>query len=137
MTLISFHSNQLETNSETLVSTLFFGAQIVMMDQHSLGFLIEPLEASSTSPKPQPIPLRSLPSQLVPPRDSPSRNQTAPDPTDIERSSPIPDETHENEVQSFWNPPKNRFRVIALDFTSFGLGLNDSAPGALIPYIET
>lgn len=31
----------------------------------------------------------------------------------------------------------NRFRMISAWTTGFGMGLNDSAPGALIPYIES
>jgi len=39
-------------------------------------------------------------------------------------------------VQSFSNPPINRFRMLAVSLLSVGNGLGDSAPGALIPYIE-
>lgn len=107
------------------------------MDPTSLGLLFEPLDRNSSPRKPLPIPLQPLPSQLGDSLDSAIRNHSTATPSDIERTSPLSNENHENETQSFWNPPKNRFRVIALDLTSFGLGLNDSAPGALIPYIET
>jgi hypothetical protein len=39
-------------------------------------------------------------------------------------------------LQSLWDPYKNRFRFLAICMMNFGNGLNDSAPGALIPYIE-
>ncbi|KAK9481223.1 major facilitator superfamily domain-containing protein [Lipomyces japonicus] len=34
------------------------------------------------------------------------------------------------------NPPMNKWRMVACCWTIFGLGLNDGAPGALLPYIE-
>ncbi|CZR50442.1 related to MFS efflux transporter [Phialocephala subalpina] len=40
-------------------------------------------------------------------------------------------------VQSWSNPPMNRWRVLSCCLASFGNGLWDSAPGALLPYIET
>ena len=40
-------------------------------------------------------------------------------------------------MQSIWNPPMNRFRMLAVCTMNFCMGLNDSAPGALIPYIES
>ena len=39
-------------------------------------------------------------------------------------------------MQSFSSPPMNRFRVLSVCLLNFGNGLSDSAPGALIPYIE-
>ena len=39
-------------------------------------------------------------------------------------------------VQTAWDPYMNRFRVLAACSMNFGNGLNDSAVGALIPYIE-
>lgn len=60
--------------------------------------------------------------------------------TDPEMSRPTT--PHENEqdgvdtMQSFSNPPMNRFRMLSVCLLNFGNGLNDSAPGALIPYIE-
>jgi len=38
--------------------------------------------------------------------------------------------------QSFSNPPMNRYRMLASCLMIFGNGMSDSAPGALIPYIE-
>lgn len=39
-------------------------------------------------------------------------------------------------VESIWNPYMNRFRFLSACVTSICAGLNDSAPGALLPYIE-
>jgi len=39
-------------------------------------------------------------------------------------------------MQSLTNPPVNRFRMLAVSLINFNMGMNDSAPGALIPYIE-
>lgn len=61
-------------------------------------------------------------------------------PDDLEMSRPATP-TQESEgfeaMQSVWNPPMNRFRMLAVCTMSFCMGLNDSAPGALIPYIES
>lgn len=65
--------------------------------------------------------------------------QTPRVPIDLEMSRPT---TPSNEqagidtIQSFSNPPMNRFRMLSICLMNFGNGLNDSAPGALIPYIE-
>ena len=94
--------------------------------------------------------------------DQPEMTRTegvrAPDPVDIEMSSisngvatPIQDDaprspdsaddTHlagptVEQVQTIWNPYKNRFRVLSSCSTVFGNGCNDSAPGALLASIE-
>ena len=39
-------------------------------------------------------------------------------------------------VQTLSNPPMNKYRLLSCCLMNFGNGLNDSAPGALIPYIE-
>ena len=41
-----------------------------------------------------------------------------------------------DQIQTLWNPYKNRFRVLASCMTAFANGLNDSAPGALIASVE-
>ncbi len=52
-------------------------------------------------------------------------------------SSPRSDGVVEVEaLQTVWQPYMNRFRLLAVCLMNFGNGLNDSAPGALIPYIE-
>ena len=71
--------------------------------------------------------------------NTPSGAQT-PRATDLEMSRPTtPREDEQDGVetaQSFSNPPINRFRMLSVCLLNFGNGLNDSAPGALIPYIE-
>ena len=66
--------------------------------------------------------------------------QTPHGPMDLEMSRPqTPTVDAQNGVdamQSFSNPPMNRFRMLSVSLMNFGNGLNDSAPGALIPYIE-
>lgn len=67
--------------------------------------------------------------------------QTPPVPRDLEMSRP-PSPGRENHVdgvealQSFSNPPINRFRMLSVCLLNFGNGLGDSAPGALLPYME-
>ena len=39
-------------------------------------------------------------------------------------------------VQSVWDPHMNRYRFLSACLMNFGNGLNDSAVGALIPYME-
>ena len=56
---------------------------------------------------------------------------------DLEMSrpaSPINDRT--DAMQSFSSPPSNRFRMLSVCLLNFCQGLSDSAPGALIPYME-
>ena len=62
---------------------------------------------------------------------------------DLEMSRPgTPVDAQEDEgngfgiVQSFSNPPMNRFRMTTVCLLNFAGGFNDSAPGALIPYME-
>lgn len=61
----------------------------------------------------------------------PSRSSDA-DPN----SSDSPPGHAAEQIQTIWNPYKNRFRVLASCMTVFGNGMNDSAPGALIASIE-
>jgi hypothetical protein len=59
-------------------------------------------------------------------------------PRELEHLAP-PSPMHENAVdaiQSVRSPPMNRWRVGACGLTFFTTGINDSAPGALIPYLE-
>jgi hypothetical protein len=58
---------------------------------------------------------------------------------DIEMSRPVtPAAGTEgvDTVETIWNPYRNRFRLLAVCFINFGNGLNDSALGALLPYLE-
>jgi hypothetical protein len=70
---------------------------------------------------------------------TPSEGETPAVPDDLEMSRPATP-TQESEgfeaMQSAWNPPMNRFRMLAVCTMNLCMGLNDSAPGALIPYIE-
>ena len=71
---------------------------------------------------------------------SPSGVDTPNVPNDLEMSrptSPAPELESFEAMQSFWNPSMNRFRMLSICLMTFGQGLNDSAPGALIPYIES
>lgn len=56
---------------------------------------------------------------------------------DLEMSRPSTPQDNEGTqtVQNFFHPFMNRFRVASACLTLFGNGLNDSAPGALIPYV--
>jgi len=59
---------------------------------------------------------------------------------DLEMSRPSSPANEEldgvDALQSFSNPPKNRYRMVAISLMNFLGGLSDSAPGALIPYME-
>lgn len=68
-----------------------------------------------------------------------SGTQTPLEYPDLEMSGPpTPANEHETDaLQSFSYPPMNRFRMSSVCLMNFGNGLSDSAPGALIPYIET
>jgi len=80
-----------------------------------------------------PIPLSSNSSE---PHDRvETANESRRDPSDgtgvEQKQGPISEQ-----VQTIWNPYKNRFRVMAACMTTLGNGMNDSAPGALIASIE-
>lgn len=70
--------------------------------------------------------------------NTPPGYQTPRVPTDLEMSRPATPTEQDgvDALQSFSNPPMNRFRMLSVCLMNFGNGLNDSAPGALIPYIE-
>ncbi|WYZ45910.1 hypothetical protein EsH8_IX_000135 [Colletotrichum jinshuiense] len=64
---------------------------------------------------------------------SPVRTPNAGSDVEMSRpSSPTPFEV----LQSISDPHMNRYRMAASCLMNFGNGLNDSAPGALIPYME-
>ncbi|CAL3962831.1 unnamed protein product [Diplocarpon coronariae] len=95
---------------------------------------------------PDPIELESL--QWTPKPNGPghgtptvSGTQTPLEYTDLEASRPAtPANEHERgaeALQSFAFPPMNKYRMLSVCLMNFGNGLSDSAPGALIPYIET
>ncbi|KAF6831729.1 MFS efflux [Colletotrichum musicola] len=66
---------------------------------------------------------------------SPPRTPTTSGSDDVEMSRPSTPIVVEV-LQSITDPHMNRFRMAATCLTNFGNGLNDSAPGALIPYME-
>jgi hypothetical protein len=77
------------------------------------------------------------PSETV--RGTLSGAQTPIAPNDLEMSrpaTPVQDNEAVEAMQSFSNPSMNRYRMIAACLMNFAGGLTDSAPGALIPYIE-
>lgn len=57
---------------------------------------------------------------------------------ELEMSRPPSPEYHDaTEVMQTWtNPPINKWRLLSACLMNFGNGLNDAAPGALIPYME-
>lgn len=58
---------------------------------------------------------------------------------DLERSAPGTPGVGVDAVEvapSLWDPPMNRYRLAACCLMNFLGGLNDAAPGALIPYME-
>ncbi|KAL3427377.1 MFS efflux [Phlyctema vagabunda] len=58
---------------------------------------------------------------------------------DLEMSrpgTPVDDDGGVNALQSWNNPPMNRFRMLNVCLLNFCNGMSDSAPGALIPYME-
>ncbi|KAK8193461.1 major facilitator superfamily domain-containing protein [Phyllosticta capitalensis] len=64
--------------------------------------------------------------------------QTPITPNELEASHP-PTPSHTDATPlaaTFWNPPMNKWRVLCACAVYFSNGLNDSAPGALIPFIE-
>ena len=65
-------------------------------------------------------------------RSSRSSNET--DPSSPPQSPPPSHAS--DQIQTLWNPYKNRFRVLASCMTAFANGLNDSAPGALLTSVE-
>ena len=74
------------------------------------------------------------------PGSVPASGFQTPQTTDLEMSRP-PSPTNEelggiDAMQSFSSPPMNRFRMVSVCLMNFGNGLGDSAPGALIPYME-
>ncbi|KAH7319824.1 MFS efflux transporter [Stachybotrys elegans] len=73
--------------------------------------------------------------------DWPASGTASPPPVDedLERSrpaSPVPPDTAAEVLPTIWQPFMNRFRVLAVCMANFSNALNDSAAGALIPYME-
>ena len=69
---------------------------------------------------------------------TPSGAQTPRTPNDLEESRPPSPDYGQgvDALQTLSNPPINRYRVFAACLMNFSNGLNDSGPGAIIPYME-
>ena len=79
------------------------------------------------------------PSSETPPTATPKGAQSPATPNDLEMSRPASPIVHGmvDVAQTLWNPPMNRWRFVCACCMSFGQGANDSAAGALIPYMES
>ncbi|KKY26814.1 putative mfs efflux [Diplodia seriata] len=66
-----------------------------------------------------------------------AENAISQTPGELEGSSNTTPAAVRPAIQTFWNPPMNKWRVLCACLVYFGNGLSDSAPGALIPYMET
>ncbi|KAI4141066.1 MAG: hypothetical protein L6R39_005517 [Caloplaca ligustica] len=68
----------------------------------------------------------------------PSRSQTPVTPSELEESRPPTPRNEEivQALQTLSSPPINKWRFGSCCLSNFANGLNDSAPGALIPYME-
>lgn len=92
-----------------------------------------PRMSLSQRPKSDPAPfLRARDNEIdIELNTRPSHEQSSPA-AQIPNSEAVSTE----QVQTLWNPYKNRFRVLACCSYAFANGMNDSAPGALIASIE-
>lgn len=62
-----------------------------------------------------------------------------PTPSVLENRLPMPEVEHDNPewaTDMTTSPPKTKWRMLSVCLIQLGNGMNDSAPGALIPYIE-
>lgn len=66
-----------------------------------------------------------------------AENTKSPDDLEASRPATPTDRDASFIMPSFFYPSMNRWRVLAACLIYFGNGMNDSAPGALIPYIES
>lgn len=68
----------------------------------------------------------------------PGPSATPMTPDELERSNPSTPRQNEvvDEAQTLSNPPMTKWRLLSACLMNFGSGLNDSIPGAIIPYIE-
>ncbi|KAL2039950.1 hypothetical protein N7G274_007353 [Stereocaulon virgatum] len=125
------------------------------MGSHSLGALID-IEESAHIRDPPPVlkkephglpdlptayeldELRTATRSQGPSIPATPGTQTPRTPNDLEMSRPpSPEYIDIVEVLQTWTePPINKWRVLSACMMNFGNGLNDAAPGALIPYME-
>ena len=113
-----------------------FGAFI---DLESTPIASPPATVSTIQKSPSAFELDTLNHQNgrhTPPGDTPTGARTPATINELESNNFLPDNVTTDIVQSISNPPKNRYRFLSICLMSLGLGLNDSAPGALIPYME-
>ena len=105
---------------------------VLSKDAHSLPDLPTAYELDTVSKGSRAI-QQNGPS--IPP--TPSGAQTPSGPNDMEMSRPAsPEHDAVDVLQTLTSPPINRWRVLCVCLSNLGNGLNDSAPGALIPYME-
>lgn len=103
----------------------------------SISPLTEPpkaLQKSKSAPAGEDIELATIRAH-----DNTTSAVATPHDGDLEMSRPAtpdaPDEAT-NVVSTVWEPYMNRFRLLTACITGFTNGMNDSAAGALIPYME-
>jgi hypothetical protein len=123
----------------------FIDVESSSSNQESHAIPIAPQKAFPRSyhSVPDPIELENLQwgAKLTGPSGSgtatPTGYQTPRSPLELSRpASPIAEPEGVDAIQSFSSPPMNRFRMVSVCLLNFANGLGDSAPGALIPYIE-
>jgi hypothetical protein len=120
--------------------------EVESVSKESRGAPTQPQKALSRTyhSVPEPIEVDSI--QYVTRPDGPVRStshaasgtQNPLTPFELESGavSPVEGNNGVDMVQSFSNPPINRYRLLAVSLLNLGNGLGDSAAGALIPYIE-
>lgn len=94
----------------------------------------EPPSSHHELPRPAPV-LEKAPSARGPAVPIPEVEIT---PNELEMSRPPSPKQDEASavVQTWRNPSMNRYRILTICLIQFANGFNDSAPGALLPYIE-
>jgi hypothetical protein len=97
----------------------------------------DPIELQSWRSRPSSLPSRDR----SPPRAGSGATTPPVERSDLEMSRPASPRLIDGgeiveAMQSLSNPPRNRYRFASGCITMFLNGLNDSAPGALIPYLE-
>ena len=110
-------------------STISSPPMVLQKDSHALPDLPTAFELDE---------LRRTIHDRAPSLPNTSGTQTPRTPHELESSRPPSPQHHDTaEVMQTWtNPPINRWRLLSACLMNFGNGLNDAAPGALIPYME-
>lgn len=68
---------------------------------------------------------------------TPSEFRTPKTPNDLEQSRPASPNNGFHALHSWRNPSMNKYRMMSVCLMNFGNGMNDSAVGALLPYMES